>query len=233
MENSDILKLLEKQRDDLFNKLNITSISKLHKQQYDGIKSGEIYLIVDEKEEMLEELKELSKDTSYNKPFKNKLKEYLNLDNKKIVSHFYEELKSVFEEMVVSDKFDDIQGIFIEYDFYYHYSSCIQCYGKQDYPTYQEPRYIKEIDYNKQVLFIQKGINFEPAWLDCEEFEELEHLEVSTELENLFQLHSRVLLHKAIDNLHNNKILKTFSVKPTFIYINEHDCEQMILYITP
>jgi hypothetical protein len=230
MENSQILKLLEQQRDELFDRLNSTSISELHKQQYNGIISGEIHVLGDDKELMLEELKELSKDNSYNKSFKEKIQEYLKLDNSKLISHFREEFVRVLEEIVASKKIDDIQALFIEYDYYYHYSSCIQCYGIQDYPILIEPRYIfEEIDYQKEVLLIPNGINFEPAWADCEEFEELEYLLVSTEFENLFQLHSRVLLHKAIDGL-DDDILKPISVKPFFIYINEHDCEQMLLY---
>ena len=97
MDNSNILKFLEKQRDELFNQLSSTSISELHKQQYNSIKSGEIYVLGDDKEAMLEELKMLSKDTRHNKVFKEKLKEYLKLDNIKLISHFREEFVRVFE----------------------------------------------------------------------------------------------------------------------------------------
>ena len=95
----------------------------------------------------------------------------------------------------------------------------------------EEPRYISDEDYKKQILFLDNGINFQPAWLNCEEFSNHDYLDIEFELERLFQLHSRVLLHKALENLNINNQLNCFFNRPFSFYINEHDMEVMILYL--
>jgi len=231
MDNPKILKLLERQRDTLFNKLKETSISRLYKEQYADIKAGRVFIFDNGERQMLNDLKKLSKDTSHDGSFKSKLNEYLALDNKSLITYFQGEFERIFNDIRGSGKQDDIQGLFIEYDYYYHYTSCIICYGIQAYPIIEEPRYISsEYDYNKQVLFIDNGINFQPAWVDCEEFGDLDYLDINYELENLFKLHSRVLVHKALDYLELNGRLKLFQNRPFSFYINEHDSEVMQLY---
>ncbi len=161
---------------------------------------------------------------------KSKLAEYSNLDNEYLITNFQSQLTRIFDEINYTGRQDEIQAIFIEYDFYYHFTSCLTCYGQQDYPLIEEPRYItNEYDYNKQILFIEKGVNFELAWINCEEFDKLDNLEVGSDLENLFKLHSRTLLHRALDHLLNRQ-LELFKNRPFTFYINEHDCETMILY---
>lgn len=231
MDNPKILKLLENQRDSLFEKLNATSISGLYKEQYEDIKAGRVFVFDNGERQMLSELKKLSKDTSLDGSFANKLTEYLSLDNDTLTAYFQKEFERVLDEISISRKQDEIQALFIEYDYYYHFTSCITCYGKQEYPVIEEPRYItNEYDYNKQVLFLDNGIIFKPAWVDCEEFGNLDYLEISFELENLFTLHSRTLLHKALHNLDLNGKLELFHNRPFSFYINEHDCEVMLLY---
>jgi hypothetical protein len=231
MDNLKIFTLLEKQRDYLFEKLRKTSISALYKKEYQDIKAGRIFVLDNGEKEMLNDLKELSKDTSLDSSFESKLKEYLELDNNGLVLYFQKELGRCINEIIVSGKLNEIQALFIEYDYYYHFSSCITCYGIQEYPEIQEPRYISdEYDYNKQVVFLENGINFQPAWIDCEEFENLDYLDVNYELQRLFQLHSRVLLHKALENLCLAGKLDLFKNRPLSFFINEHDCEVMALY---
>jgi len=231
MYNFKILSLLEKQRDYLFEKLRKTSISALYKKEYQHIKAGRIFVLDNDEKEMLNDLKELSKDTSLDSSFESKLSEYLKLDNNGLILYFQKELERCITEIIVSGKLNEIQALFIEYDYYYHFSSCITCYGIQEYPEIQEPRYISdEYDYNKQIIFLENGINFQPAWIDCEEFENLDYLEVNYELQRLFQLHSRVLLHKALDNLCLAGKLDLFKNRPFSFFINEHDCEVMLLY---
>ncbi len=181
---------------------------------------------------MLSDLKKLSKDTSLDNSFKNKLTEYLNLDNGALITYFENEFERVFTAIISSGKQHEIQAFFIEYDYYYHYSSFIACYGQQEYPTIEVPRYItNEYDYSKQILFIDNGINFKPAWVSCEEFDNLDYLDINLELENLFKLHSRVLLHKALENLKISGRLELFNSRPFSFYINEHDNEVMMLYV--
>lgn len=231
MDNLKILTSLERQRDTLFDKLNETSISGLYKEQYDDIKAGWVFVFDNGERQMLSDLKKLSKDTSHDSLYKNKLAEYLQLDNNALVSYFQNELDNVFTQIKSSGKQDEIQAVFIEYDYYYHFTSGITCYGWQEYPLIEEPRYISnEYDYNKQVLFLENGINFKPAWVDCEEFADLDYLDINYQLENLFQLHSRVLLHKALDILKQNDKMNFIQNRPFSFYIKEHDCEVMSLY---
>lgn len=230
MDNPQILKLLEKQRDSVFDKLKSLKISELYKEKYNDIKSGKVFVFDNGEKQMLQDLKQLSKNTSFDSPFENKLKEYRDLDNELLVGYFIQEFHRVFNEIKSSGKSNEIQAIFSEYDYYYHFTSSLICYGSQDYPLIEEPRYInKEYDYNKQVLFIDNGINFKPAWINCEEFD-LDYLDINYELENLFQLHSRTLLHKAIVKLNSGNQLNFLINRPFTFYINEHDSEVMILY---
>ena len=231
MENPKILQLLEKFRDSLFKKLNETSIAGLYREQYEDIEAGRVFIFGDGEQEMLSDLKKLAKDTSHDDTFKEKLTEFVNLDNEALIDHFQKEFERVLGEISDSNKIDEIQALFIEYDYYYHYTSSITCIGQQDYPIVEEPRYIsKEYDYNKQILVLANGINFEPAWLDCEALGNLDYLDINFELENLFKLHSRTLLHKALQRLDKINFLNIFKNKPFTFYINEHDCEVMMLY---
>lgn len=231
MDNPTILKLLEGQRDSLFNKLKGTSISSLYKEQYADIKAGRIFVFDNAEKQMLRKLKKLSQDTSRDGSLNNKLNQYLSLDNTAFISYFQNEFQRVFNEIISSGRQDEMQAIFIVYDAYYDYISNIFCYGIQDYPMIEEPRYLKgEFDYDKHVLFLDIGINFQPAWVNCEEFGDLDYLNIDIDLENLFILHSRVLLHQALDNLNSNNQLGIFKNRPFSFYINEHDCEVMMLY---
>lgn len=230
MDNPQILTLLEKQRDELFDELRKTSISERYKKEYLDIKAGRVFIFDNGEKQMLKDLKRLSKDTSFDNAYKSKLTEYSNLENEKLIEYFKTEFEKLFDEIRSWDKQDEIQAIFIEYDFYYHFTSCLTSYGKQDYPLIEEPRYITgEYDYNKQILFIDKGINFEPAWVNCEEFDNLDYLEIGSQLESLFKLHSRTLLNRALDRL-TKQTLTLFKNRPFTFYINEHDCEVMMLY---
>jgi hypothetical protein len=231
MDNSRILKSLQQQRDVLFQKLNSTSISELCKKECAEIKSGRIFIFDNKEKQILSHLKRLSKDASLDNAYKNKIAEYLNLDNEKLVDYFVNELARVFNEIVDSGKQDEIQACFIEYDDYSYAMSCVTCYGHQEYPLIEAPRYIQnEFDFNKQVLFVDNGINFQPAWMDCPALDNLDYLEINYELQELFKLHSRTLLHKALDRLNTNAQLTFLKTKPFSFYINEHDCEEMLLY---
>lgn len=231
MENLKILQLLEKQRDTLFEKLKETSIVALYQKEYQDIKAGRIAILDNNEKQILDDLKELSEDTSIDTTFKSKIREYQELANDDLIIYFQKELEKSINEIIASGKQNKIQALFIEYNYYYHFSSCITCYGIQEYPEIEEPRYISdEYDYNKQIILLENGINFQPAWIDCQEFEKLDHLEVNYELEKLFQLHSRVLLHKALNKLCISDKLDLFHNRPFSFFINEHDCKVMTLY---
>ena len=71
--NTRILSQLEKQRDIIFENLEGTSISRLYKEQYDDIKAGRVYIMDNQEQQMLIDLKKLSKDTTRDNLYKNKL----------------------------------------------------------------------------------------------------------------------------------------------------------------
>lgn len=232
MDNPQILRLLEKQRDLLFEALSNTTISQLYKEQYTDIKEGRVFVFDDGERQMLSDLERLANDNSLDNSYKTKLTEYLELDNENIIIHFQHEFSRILAEIAASGKQAEIQALFIEYDSYYDQSSCVTCFGQQQYPKVEEPRYIRgEYDYNKQVLSIDNGINFQPAWVDCEEFADLEYLDIVFKLERLFQLNSRALLHQALLVVDAKKELEFFIKRPLIFYINEHDCEIMTLYV--
>jgi hypothetical protein len=229
MGNAKILTLLEKERDSLFEKLKDISVSRLYKELYDDIEAGRVPVLGNGKEDMVSDLEKLSKDTSLDSSFKKKVTQYLSLDNDALIIYFQNEFERVLNEIMISGKQDEIQALFIEYNDYENYTSSVACYGRQEYPVIEEPRYITgEYDYNKRILLLDNGINFQPAWIDCEEFGDMDYLHISSELEELFKLHSRTLLHKALDNL--NIKITLFRNRPFSFYINEHGCEVMMLY---
>ena len=231
MNNTKVLQLLEQQRDGLFVKLRATSISKLYQDEYDELKSGRVISFDSDEREMLKELKELARDTSFDEPYRKKLDEYEGLDNAALVRYFEVEIIRVIDEIFMSERQDEIQALFIEYDYYYHFTSYVTCYGKQEYPLIEEPRCISdEIDFEKEILFIDNGVNFRPAWIDCLAFGDLDYLDINFELEKLFQLHSRTLLFRSLKNLDSTGILDNFKRRPFTFYINEHDSEVMTLY---
>ncbi len=231
MDNLQILIKLEQQRDVLFQKLNSTTISEQYKELYTEMKAGRVFVFDNSEKQTLSNLKRLSKDTSLDIAYNTKLAEYLNFNTEEVIGYFVNEFAKTFTEITNSGKQDDIQACFIEYDDYAHAMSCVTCYGHQDYPLIDEPRYItNEFDYTKQVLFIENGINFKPAWNDCSTLDSQFYLEINSELEQLFKLHSRTLLNKALDRLNTNAQLTFLKAKPFTFYINEHDCEEMMLY---
>lgn len=232
MDNTSLLQQLEQQRDVLFTKLRATTISRLYKDQYDELKSGRVFVFDSDEREMLKELKKLAKDTSLDEPFRSKLDEYRGLDNASLIKYFETEITRVIHEILASKRQDEIQALFIEYDYYYHFTSSVTCYGHQEYPLIEEPRYISdEVDFGKQILFIENGINFQPAWVECLAFGDLDYLEINYELEKLFQLHSRTLLFRSLQSLDSTGLFDNFKRRPFTFYINEHDSEVMTLYM--
>lgn len=231
MKNTEILSNLEDQTIQLYRNLNQTSISELYKKQFQDIQSGMVAFFGIEKATLLEQLIKLADDSIDDNNLEQKLNDFRQLDHEKLINHFKDEFERVFKQIADANKQNEIQALFIEYDYYYQYSSYIICCGKQNYPIIEVPRYISnEYDYNKEVYLVDDGVNFQPAWIDCKEFSEFKYLGIQSELEKLFQLQSRVLLHKALALLDEDKKLNLFKNVPFTIYINEHDCEVMMLY---
>ncbi|MBN8679042.1 MAG: hypothetical protein J0M29_12510 [Chitinophagales bacterium] len=231
MKNTEILSNLEDQTSQIYRNLNQTSISALYKKQFQDIQSGMVAFFGIEKATLLEQLIKLADDSIDDNKLEQKLNDFRQLDHEKLIDYFKDEFERVFKQIADANKQDEIQALFIEYDYYYQYSSYIICCGKQNYPIIEVPRYISnEYDYNKEVYLVDDGVNFQLAWIDCKEFSEFKYLGIQSELEKLFQLQSRVLLHKALALLDEDKKLNLFKNIPFTIYINEHDCEVMMLY---
>ena len=187
------------QKNDLFNYVRSTSVSEHYQKQYNNFKTGRIVLVHGNVETMLKELDKLSKQTSYDEIYFEKLAQFDSFDNDAFIENFQQQFKGIFNKISDAGKQDEIQAIFIEYDFYYHFNSFAACYGIQEYLLVLEPRYIaNEFDYTKHVFVIEKAINFKQTWVSCEEFNDLDYCEIKFDLEKLFQLHSRVLLHKSL-----------------------------------
>ncbi|MDQ8015311.1 MAG: hypothetical protein REI96_22885, partial [Flavobacterium nitrogenifigens] len=64
MDNPKILTLLEKQRDHLFERLKKVTIAGLYEQEYQDIKAGRTVVLDYGEKKMLDDLKELAKNTS-------------------------------------------------------------------------------------------------------------------------------------------------------------------------
>lgn len=231
MDNNRILALLENQRNQVLEKLQSKGVTGLYQELYEEALAGNVFDFDNQLEQMIQELSELTADRSLDDQLRDKLAAYAGLDNEALIDYFQKELEKLIRELTASGRLDEMQALFISYDYYYHYTAGADCYGQQEYPLIEEPRYIsREFDYTKQILFIEHAVNFQPAWLDCNEFESLLYLDMNYELEHLFQLHSRTLLHHALARLDAVDALKRFRNRPFSFYINEHDSEVMMWY---
>lgn len=199
---------------------------------YLQIKSGEA-MVFSDKDEMLQNLDRLRKNTSFDKQYFDTINLYNELNEAELILNYEDEFLRVFNDSIFLDRVNEMQALFIEYsDDYYYYTSCIECYGMQQYPIVIEPRYISnEYDYNKYILMIEKGINFEKSSPSVDDifYTYGEYLNIN--ILQLFQLNTRILLFKALNNLDNNGRLSFIKNSPFMFYINQHDTEVMSLYV--
>ena len=230
--NVEIKKALEKQRGALFNYLGKKSLSEFFKQEWESIKAGNTVLMGDVDKEYLKELKQFSSNKSYNKSFHEKVVGIKALNDNLVVSSFEKDINELLGFIANNKLETELQALFFEYDYYYDYKAVAVGYGLQNYPIVTEPRYVNsEIDLAKALFEPLEAVNFEQAWVDCEEFEWTnEFIEIYYQLLNLYQLNSRVLLHDAFIRCLQNGQLNFLKVRPFTIYINEHDSEVMTLF---
>lgn len=161
MNNEKILTSLEAQRDVCYAQLISKNISERYQEMYDDIRRGRVFIFDNGEKEMLKDLKILKKNKSFDQLYIETVNSYRNLDNSSLINYFTGEFERIFNKIIQSGKSKEIQAAFIEYDYYYHYTSFFNCYGKQEYPFVEEPRYISsEYDYQKHILFVDEGINF-------------------------------------------------------------------------
>ena len=231
MSNLQIEKALIKERDTLYETLSRKTLSGLFKDEYESIQSG-VTVLLNEKDKYLSELLELIKDTSYDQDFVKRVEQIKNLNDSEIINGFEQDLQKLIEFIQKNSFENDIQAIFIEYDYYTDHKAVASAYGKQNYPTIYTPRYISsEIDFSNTIFIHSDNINFDEAWVDCDDFEWVEnYIEAYSQLQQMFQCHSRVLLHRALHNLEVKRQLNFLTARPFMFYINEHDSEVMTLY---
>jgi hypothetical protein len=232
MTNEIIKAALVKQKNDWYDKLNHKTISQLFKDEYRDMVGGLVAILGGSKDEMTAELRALSKDKSHDKPYQEKIKLVHALDNASIIKGFMTDLEQMLSFITSNGKLNELQALFIEYDYYYHFGSVAMGYGRQAYPLVTTPRYLNnDIDFNNSVMEPFPAIDFKPAWPNCEEFAWTnDHLTAGYDLEQLFKLNSHLLLHEALAALDGQGRLVALSLRPFTFYINEHDIEVMTLY---
>ena len=231
MNNLQIHIAFEKHRAELYDFLSIQSISGLFKKEYQSLKEGSIVYLGDTDQDVQEVLKQLSEDTSHDQLFYKKVQYVNQLDNNNIISSFQNDIIYLLNLIAERKIENGLQAVFIEYDYYYHFKGQATGYGKQNYPIVIEPNYLSEVDFSKVLFYQTEVINFEKAWIDCEDFNWTgEHLDVYYQLQRLFQLNSRLLLHQAIQKCYEKGHFDFLKVRPLTFYINEHDSEVMTLF---
>lgn len=229
--NDRIFANLERQRDNLYQTLNSTTITALYKKEYDNLKAGRIIVFNKEQKTILKDLQKLAKDKSNDSIFRNIVKDYQALNNTDIIIYLQQESERVLSMIQEDNLQKHTQALFIVYDHYYDTQSSAMFMGTQDYPLIETPRYIcSEIDLSNTVLITAEGIDFKPAWLNCEVLSEFDYLDIEFDMQELFQLHSFTLLHTALANLDKQGKLNFIENRPFSFYINEHDSEVKMLY---
>lgn len=134
------------------------------------------------------------------------------------------------------------QIIFIEHD--YDPTACFCGFGEGIYPILETPKYI---DFNyKEELFNGIGqISYAPFWKEKIEFEELLSVandgidmadllfstEIYENIESAYRMKTYLFLYEAFDQI-SIEAFEGIPLKlPLYIYGNEHDCEQMNVYL--
>jgi hypothetical protein len=228
--NAQILSALKDQYEACYLELKSATISQRFAKQYDEIKGGRVFVFDGQSRNLLRDLKKLKNDKSHDQLFLDTVESVKRLDVPELINYFVTEWDRVFSKLKSYGLTDDIQAIFIEYDYYYHYTSCIECYGRQAYPIVTTPRYIsQEFDWRNKVGETLDAINFQPAWPNCDFFDSIDFYDAS--IEDVFVLHSRVLLHYALMQLEKAGKLDFLSARPVTFYVSAHDGEVMTLYL--
>lgn len=186
------------------------------------------------------QLKKLKSNTELKDAFENALR--FNFDDDQLISNFKIELSTAFSEirskLLLEDNKIKNQVIFLEYDFLPIAS--ISGFEKGDYPLLTTPQYLD--DYPKQQIYTHfEKIDYRQVWKNLmslisilEEFE-IDDLIMETDiyqaLHNAYIFKTYILLHKAFDQLGITLLDGIEIEKPVMVYGNEHDCEQMSIYV--
>lgn len=183
-----------------------------------------------------EEIGEKSTDITAINPYSNFVDTHP-LDEHECVEYLKDQLRLCLFEPEVKEQMMKSGAMEIGYDWYFHYDSGINFFKQElTFPIIAEPRYLyRELPPGHYTGFA-KGPDFSGVWPDCAELidaadEEHEQLQLGYELMNYYQYQSRLFLHKALKEMDNAGEFSMLEKRPFPIYIAEHDCEEMTLYV--
>lgn len=232
MTNEEILKQLLIQRDEIYQQLSSTTLSGLFNREYESILSGETFVITDDQSGIIGELKKLKEDKTHDSDFAAKLNLINRWSESQIANNFINNWNTAFDKLSIDELTSEIQAVLIIYDAYdLPTQNTLGLYGKNEYPKLTIPKYLLSSFYDHKLYDMQDVFDFTPAWPDCEEFDwTTEHLEGYFELQRLFKLNSRVIMHKSLSIMDKNGSLSLIKLRPFYFYIAEHDLEAAMLY---
>jgi len=232
MTNQEILSQLIFERDAVFRHLSSAPLSSFFDREYESILSGETFIMSDDRDDMLNNLQELRNNKTYNAAFADKVNSINSIDEQQIIKKFTQDWKMAFERVSLKALNTEIHAALVMYDAYdLPAQNSLGLYGLNEYPALPVPQYLPSTFYEKGINDLQDVLDFTQAWPDCEEFDwTTEHIDVYFELQKLFKLNSRILLHKAIAVMYQNGNLVMLKKRPFYFYIAEHDMEASMLY---
>ena len=183
-----------------------------------------------------EEIGDKATDITIINPYSNFIDTYPVRENGCII-YLKNELRSCLFDPDVLPQLIKSGAMEIGYDWYFHYDSGINLFKQDlDFPIIAEPRYLyRELPPGHYTGFA-KGPDFSGVWPDCaalidEAVQEHPLLELGYELMNYYQYQSRLFLHKAFKEMDDAGEFSMIEKRPFPIYIAEHDCEEMTLYV--
>ena len=183
-----------------------------------------------------EEIGDKATDITIINPYSNFIDTYPVRENDCII-YLKNELRSCLFDPDVLPQLIKSGAMEIGYDWYFHYDSGINFFKQElTFPIIAEPRYLyRELPPGHYTGFA-KGPDFSGVWPDCaalidEAVQEHPLLELGYELMNYYQYQSRLFLHKAFKEMDDAGEFSMIEKRPFPIYIAEHDCEEMTLYV--
>lgn len=237
MNNSSLNEILFEQLEKQWNEIRDRIYVPLFKRYADYLqlyRNGEFVML--NGEDIEEELAEKAADISSNNPYA----DYIDanpLDEQACILYLKNELKNCLGDPEVKAQLLQSGAMEIGYDWYFHYDSGINFFKKGlSFPIIAEPRYLyRELPPGHHVGF-SRGPNFSGVWPDCsalidEADEKHEFLGIGYELMKYYEYQSRLLLHKALREMDEEGEFSELEQRPFPIYISEHDCEEMTLYV--
>mgnify|MGYP006194203069 CR=1 FL=1 len=183
-----------------------------------------------------EEIGEKATDISAINPYSNFIDTHP-LDEHACITYLKQELHQCLFDPEVKQQLSQSGAMEIGYDWYFHYDSGINFFKQAlSFPIIAEPRYLYQELPPGHYTGFAKGPDFSGVWPDCavlidEADEEHELLQLGQELMCYYQYQSRLFLHKAFKEMDEAGVFSMIEKRPFPIYIAEHDCEEMTLYV--